>query len=191
MDDVEEVNEEASEDQIFDFIDNIISNPDNLSASVDETVVNYDDIDDNDYLYNPDVDDSLEDITRVIRSMDLDGYGYTPEKEPETYGQAYAEPTEYAPRNEYERPIYRDDPEEVKRLQEQLTSEKALNQAMLEQTKQLQFQMSEYENEVDDANSRSARVNRILNLVLTLLIFGLFIIIFFIGYWFAKERGLF
>ena len=61
---------------------------------------------------------------------------------------------------------------------------------MAEQTKQLKLQMSEYENEINNANSSMTKTNKILNFVLTLLILLLFAFLLVIGYWFAQERGL-
>ncbi len=79
---------------------------------------------------------------------------------------------------------------EVNELNLLLESERNKAQEIFEQTQQLRLQVSEYENELSDANKSMVRTNRILNAVLTLLIIALFVILIVIGFFFAQDRGL-
>ncbi|MBR5048777.1 MAG: hypothetical protein IKX74_03975, partial [Erysipelotrichaceae bacterium] len=150
-----------------------------------------------------DTDTSVDDIAMAISQMDLNNYNfsekeeepvaYQPETQPEPQFELQPEPVrepEYRPANEVEQPVYYDDPETVSELTEQLHTERELREEMAEQTKQLKLQMSEYENEINNANSSMTKTNKILNFVLTLLILLLFAFLLVIGYWFAQERGL-
>ncbi len=98
--------------------------------------------------------------------------------------------TDFEPKNNIEAPVYHENPIDVDKLTEKLEKERVLRQQMLEQTKQINLQVKEYENELDSVNDSMSKTNKILNFVLTLLIMTLFVILFVIGFWFAQERGL-
>ncbi len=178
--------DEIEDDKFFNSINEILDNVPELNPQQNEP-------EEAQTSFSLDDDDtSIDDIALAISQMDLNDYDFT-EKSEEPVNKPEPQPVkepEYQPANEVDQPVYYDDPETVSELTEQLHTERELREEMAEQTKQLKLQMSEYENEINDANSSMTKTNKILNFVLTLLILLLFAFLLVIGYWFAQERGL-
>jgi len=170
--------------QVFDYIDDSLDYVDSLGND------DHNPLENTQTNFMLDDESSVDDITSAISQMDLDSYTFSDnddEYRPQAKMQA---DLAYQPNNQIDQPLYYDDPEKVNELTEKLNNERELREEILEQTKQLKLQMSEYENEINDANTSMSKTNKILNFVLTLLILLLFVFLLVIGYWFAQERGL-
>ncbi|MDO4377597.1 MAG: hypothetical protein Q4C64_00420 [Erysipelotrichia bacterium] len=160
-----------------------------------------------DYRKNPNIEENTpnepateqqklnaEEISDILNSWNFDNEDESDisKNQPSTETESKVEKvkTDYEPKNNIEAPVYHENPIDVDRLTEKLEKERVLRQQMLEQTKQINLQVKEYENELDSVNDSMSKTNKILNFVLTLLIMTLFVILFVIGFWFAQERGL-
>lgn len=142
---------------------------------------------------------NAEQISDILNSWNFDDSSSKDEEIKETNDEVIIDDdtknvetvkTDFKPKNEIEAPVYYDNPIDVDALTQKLEKERVLREQMLEQTKQINLQVKEYENELDSVNDSMSKTNKILNFVLTLLIMTLFVILFIIGFWFAQERGL-
>lgn len=142
---------------------------------------------------------NAEQISDILNSWNFDDSSSKDEEIKETNDEVIIDDdtknvetvkTDFKPKNDIEAPVYYDNPIDVDALTQKLEKERVLREQMLEQTKQINLQVKEYENELDSVNDSMSKTNKILNFVLTLLIMTLFVILFIIGFWFAQERGL-
>ena len=131
---------------------------------------------------------NADQISDILSSWNLDNYQEEIRSQIEKTVESVEE--NYRPKNSVDSALYYANPADVEELNQKIEKEKLLRQQVLEQTKQINLQVKEYENELDSVNDNMSRTNKILNFVLTLLIMTLFVILFVIGFWFAQERGL-
>ncbi|MGN1398749.1 MAG: hypothetical protein ACI4WG_01960 [Erysipelotrichaceae bacterium] len=164
-------------DNIFAYIDNAL---DAVKADYDKKIEKIEAVQDEKL--------DADQISDILSSWNLDNYQDEIRSQIEKTVESVEE--NYRPKNNVDAAVYYQNPIEVEELNEKLEKEKLLRQQVLEQTKQINLQVKEYENELDSVNDNMSRTNKILNFVLTLLIMTLFVILFVIGFWFAQERGL-
>ena len=164
-------------DNIFAYIDNAL---DAVKADYDKKIEKIEAVQDEKL--------NADQISDILSSWNLDNYQEEIRSQIEKTVESVEE--NYRPKNSVDSALYYANPADVEELNQKLEKEKLLRQQFLEQTKQINLQVKEYENELDSVNDNMSRTNKILNFVLTLLIMTLFVILFVIGFWFAQERGL-
>ena len=164
-------------DNIFAYIDNAL---DAVKADYDKKIEKIEAVQDEKL--------NADQISDILSSWNLDNYQEEIRSQIEKTVESVEE--NYRPKNSVDSALYYANPADVEELNQKLEKEKLLRQQVLEQTKQINLQVKEYENELDSVNDNMSRTNKILNFVLTLLIMTLFVILFVIGFWFAQERGL-
>ena len=164
-------------DNIFAYIDNAL---DAVKADYDKKIEKIEAVQDEKL--------NADQISDILSSWNLDNYQEEIRNQIEKTVESVEE--NYRPKNSVDSALYYANPADVEELNQKLEKEKLLRQQVLEQTKQINLQVKEYENELDSVNDNMSRTNKILNFVLTLLIMTLFVILFVIGFWFAQERGL-
>ena len=164
-------------DNIFAYIDNAL---DAVKADYDKKIEKIEAVQDEKL--------NADQISDILSSWNLDNYQEEIRSQIEKTVESVEE--NYRPKNSVDSALYYANPADVEELNQKIEKEKLLRQQVLEQTKQINLQVKEYENELDSVNDNMSRTNKILNFVLTLLIMTLFVILFVIGFWFAQERGL-
>ena len=164
-------------DNIFAYIDNAL---DAVKADYDKKIEKIEAVQDEKL--------NADQISDILSSWNLDNYQEEIRSQIEKTVESVEE--NYRPKNSVDSALYYANPADVEELNQKIEKEKLLRQQVLEQTKQINLQVKEYENELDSVNDNMSRTNKILNFVLTLLIMTLFVILFVIGFWFAQEIGL-
>lgn len=141
-----------------------------------------------------DIEGDFDDITRILD--EVKSYSKTTEIPVNTYNYEIDEEKDDEPtlseiiKTKETTAVVVENNDSIQELTQRIEQERAMREELLEKTRQLNVQISEYENEVDDLSSNMNKTGKLLNVVITILVIALFFIIIVIGYWFFQERGL-